>query len=97
MFENSFSFNGRIGRMEYIISFLICSILMTVFSSFIKASGDSVLKVFYYVLVWLFISQGVKRCNDIGRSYWWMLVPFFYLWMFFERGKNRNSNTLQLN
>jgi uncharacterized membrane protein YhaH (DUF805 family) len=38
-------------------------------------------------LTWLFIAQGVKRCHDLGKPWWWFFIPFFVLWMLFAAGQ----------
>ena len=43
----------------------------------------SIARVF---LLWFFIAQGAKRCHDIGKSGWWILLPFYFIWLCFAKG-----------
>lgn len=97
MWKNTFSFEGRIRRMEYGLSFLIVvlgrTILVTLLAGLMVGSGSRNLEsytVLSYLLsipfFWFFWAQGAKRCHDIGKSGWWQLIPFFPLVMIFKEG-----------
>jgi len=87
MFQSPFSFDGRVRRTEYGISFIICCI----FRAFILAgesNDDSASWMFlaYIPLLWFMYAQGAKRCHDLGRSGFWQLIPFFLIWLIFVDG-----------
>lgn len=92
MFGRPFSFQGRIRRLEFVISVLI----LFVVSLAVGIAFAPKLPPFYVGLItlpvtWLFIAQGVKRCHDLGKQWWWFLIPFFVLRMMVvpgERGAN---------
>jgi uncharacterized membrane protein YhaH (DUF805 family) len=96
MFKNPFSFDGRIRRSEFGISFIIF-IIARVIVTFIAAasmssSNDSSVAVlltflFSIPLVWFLWAQGAKRCHDIGNSGWFQIIPFYALWMLFQDGE----------
>ena len=89
MFKNLFSFEGRIRRMEYGLSYLA----YITFSVILELIGDSyipnkntesiVFLIFYIPMLWFLFSQGSKRCHDRGNSGWYQLIPFYFLWMIF--------------
>lgn len=87
MFRNIFSFEGRIRRTEYGITFIIYVvfyILIRIFSEGLE--GMKLLVILYLPLLWFIYAQGSKRCHDLGKSGWWQLIPFYSLWLLFQAG-----------
>ena len=91
-----FSFKGRIGRFEYLLSLVayylafigllaVCSFLLNDQMMLIVGIGISI--IFY----WIMFAVGAKRCHDIGRSGWYQLIPFYGLVMLFYEGENDND------
>lgn len=89
MFKNPFSFEGRIRRSEYGLSFLIYAILTAIISTIVEESnGDAEFLIIAYIpLLWFEIAQAAKRCHDVGNNGWWQLIPFYGLWLLFEDGQ----------
>ncbi|NLB86596.1 MAG: DUF805 domain-containing protein [Bacteroidales bacterium] len=99
MFKNPFSFEGRIRRTEYGISFIIFAVARTIMrlvsvemvSNLSYDSDISGVFIFNLILsiplLWFLWGQGAKRCHDIGNSGWWQLIPFYSLWMIFQDGQ----------
>ena len=90
MFRNPFSFNGRIRRLEYGLSFIIYYIWI-IFSSFIAISidADNFEGIYYLCIIpglYFWLAQGSKRCHDRGNSGWYQLIPLYGLWMLFGDG-----------
>lgn len=90
LFQHPFSFKGRIRRLEYGLSFILCY----VYSAFVGLiSGEDELAI-YILLVpcyWFSFSQGAKRCHDRGNSGWYQIIPFYGLWLLFgdsDKGDN---------
>lgn len=89
MFKKPFSFEGRIRRKEYGLSYLIYLAFSIPFQFAISSAGkDStiVLSLFFILLIpffWFLIAQGAKRCHDRDNSGWYQLIPFYSLWMLF--------------
>ena len=87
MFKNLFSFNGRIRRTEYGISFIIyaiCYVVIRVTSE--GANGAKIGLLGVIPMLWFIWSQGAKRCHDIGKSGWRQIIPFYFLWLLFQEG-----------
>lgn len=87
IFEAPFSLVGRITRLEYIISILgwigidlLCNIFLT------APSVSIIYSIVGIVLFFFIICQGAKRCHDIGKSGWWQLIPFFFIWLMIAKG-----------
>ena len=90
MFSRVFSFNGRIRRLEYGLTYLaycLWNIPMRVMREDQISEGYA---IFYLVtlfpLLWIVFAQGAKRCHDRGNSGWYQIIPFYFLWMIFAEG-----------
>jgi uncharacterized membrane protein YhaH (DUF805 family) len=88
MFSNSFSFEGRIRRTEYGISFIIYLIIFTIVNLIIESNVEASIIILVYIpLLWFLWAQGAKRCHDMGNSGWYQIIPFYVLWMIFADGE----------
>ena len=87
MFSMSFSFEGRIRRMEYGISFIIYVILQSIVNVVLQSSPDASIIILVDIpLLWFIWAQGAKRCHDLGHSGWYQIIPFYVLWLLFADG-----------
>lgn len=95
MFRAPFSFDGRIRRLEYGLSFLIVYLFelpMNVLKEDQIGGGFAIIWLLLIIpVLWFFWAQGAKRCHDLGHSGWWQLIPFYSLWMIFEDGEGTNQ------
>ena len=85
MFKKPFSFDGRIRRTEFGVSYLIY-IAAAVVLTFIEEAGSDVATILllaYIPMLWFLFAQSSKRCHDRGNSGWYQLIPFYALWMLF--------------
>ncbi len=90
MFRNPFSFDGRIRRLEYGLSYLIY-IILYLSASFLWQEFQAAALFFYpfiAVLIWFLLAQGAKRCHDLGNSGFFQFIPFYGLLMVFQDGQN---------
>ncbi len=87
MFSKPFSFDGRIRRIEYGISFLITLIAVTLVNDFVKSGRYPLVGLAYIPLYWFFFAQGAKRCHDYGRNGWWQIIPLYPFIMIFTNGQ----------
>jgi uncharacterized membrane protein YhaH (DUF805 family) len=90
MFQNPFSFNGRIRRLEYGISYIIYIVFYIIIGSltgFLFNEGNGQYGLLFFALIiptyWFLITQGAKRCHDRNNSGWYQIIPFYGLWMLF--------------
>jgi uncharacterized membrane protein YhaH (DUF805 family) len=97
MFQNPFSFEGRITRTEYALSYVIFIITVSIINMILDGEDHSlfyalgIIQLLYIPLVWFIWAQGAKRCHDRGNSGWYQLIPFYSLLMLLgdgERGYN---------
>jgi len=87
MFSNPFSFDGRIRRSEYGISFFIFFVGLVIINAIGSSNKDAAMIFLAYIpLYWFCWAQGAKRCHDVGNSGWWQIIPFYVLWLIFQDG-----------
>ena len=67
-----FSFSGRINRTEYIISIIICVILVFVVANVEEPVVRRIFNLAIDVFLW---SQCARRLHDFGASGWYVLIP----------------------
>lgn len=85
-----FRTEGRITRSEYIVTFILYLIVISVVSKFFDSVTQVVSSIalialpVYVFLYWILLAQGSKRCHDIGLSGWFQIIPFFVFVMFFK-------------
>jgi uncharacterized membrane protein YhaH (DUF805 family) len=97
VFQRPFSFTGRIGRGEFGVSFLLVTVVTLIAEMVIMGGGypgSNYLIPSLVVIVavaWFSLAQGIKRCHDLGNSGWYLLIPFYPLWILFAEG-NRDKN-----
>lgn len=96
MFENPFSFNGRIRRTEYGISYILYLAMYATFISYVIREDPEDNNALAFLLLaiptlWFLLAQGAKRCHDLGHSGWFQLIPFYVLWMLFQDGDSGNN------
>lgn len=84
MFKNPFSFDGRIRRLEFGLSYIIY-IAVLLFIQFLDESFGSsgFFLILFIPVLWFILAQGAKRCHDRGNSGFYLIIPFYILWMLF--------------
>lgn len=91
MFKKIFSFDGRIRRTEYGISFIIYFVLYSTITEITK-KGNPLMGIAILPMLWFLWAQGAKRCHDMGRSGWFQIIPFYVFWMLFSEGDSFLTN-----
>jgi uncharacterized membrane protein YhaH (DUF805 family) len=104
MFKNVFTYNGRIRRLEYAFSYVIYLCFYYGALEFLNldtnlwiVSSDEQSKIIMgficLIIIPFIIIQGIKRCHDIEKSGWWVLVPIFNpLWLLFREGSKGDNS-----
>jgi uncharacterized membrane protein YhaH (DUF805 family) len=88
MFNNPFSFDGRIRRTEYGLSMILYFVAYAILFAVVASDRDfSILFIAMIPMLWFLWAQGAKRCHDLGNSGWWQLIPFYPLWLIFQDGQ----------
>lgn len=100
MFKRPFSFDGRIRRLEYCISFIIYCI-WDVGRVIMSKTSDPIpiVSIFFLIsfipMIWFICAQNAKRCHDRGNSGWYQLIPFYFLVLLFgegDEGENKHGD-----
>ncbi|MGJ8760752.1 MAG: DUF805 domain-containing protein [Polaribacter sp.] len=90
-------FKGRARRQEYWMFILINSIISIGFMFMDKIFGtnygefgeDGYLETFYSLAVLLpYIAVTVRRMHDVGKSGWYMLIPFYNFYLACTNSEN---------
>jgi len=92
-----FGFTGRISRSSFVKTFVVYILIILVlvgikYISLEDPTSDLSITIGYAFRIarifvyWFFIAQCVKRCHDIGKSGWWMLIPLYFIWLLFAKG-----------
>ena len=93
-----FSFKGRIGRLQLILSYVVglvawfaSSLLFDIEHS--DGNGGVILLFLACTVVffWFLYAQCAKRCHDLGKSGAWMFVPFWNILLFFAEGEKKDN------
>lgn len=92
MFKNVFLFKGRARRSEFWVAYAIFFAAVMLSSAILDAGGDSAILSFLCIILiiggfWLFLSEGARRCHDLGHNGFWMLIPYYIYWMLFQDSK----------
>ncbi|MDJ1500518.1 DUF805 domain-containing protein [Xanthocytophaga agilis] len=85
MFQNIFSFEGRIRRLEYGLTRILVLLGCALIGGLSEAAGGIVL-ILLIPAIWILLAQSVKRCHDLGNSGFFILIPFYGLFLLFADG-----------
>ncbi|RQO73690.1 DUF805 domain-containing protein [Pedobacter sp. KBW01] len=86
MFKSVFSFEGRIRRTEYGLTRIFAFLVILLIAALAESDGAEAFGLLMLLPIYIMITQGAKRCHDLGNSGWWMLIPFYGLIMLFGSG-----------
>ena len=85
MFKTPFSFEGRIRRTEFGLSYIIYIVAAGIISALMEISeATSFLGLGFIPVIWFLIAQGAKRCHDRGNSGWYQLIPSMFFGCFLQ-------------
>ena len=79
--SNFAQFNGRARRAEYwyfVLFNFIISLVLT-FTGMASGAGDWLANIYSLIVLIPSIAVGVRRMHDVGKSGWFLLIPFYNL------------------
>ena len=92
--KGSLSFDGRASRSEFwwfVLAFMIVNFVLSFIAGLLAVMADTeallYLAFLIYILYPAYISAGVRRIHDHGKSGWWILVPFYNIYLFATEGE----------
>ena len=82
--NNIFSFKGRSTRTEYWLVTFICNFVAIPANKDIEMSA--LVTILYCIVMlaalWVYIATMVRRCHDRGKSWWFILIPLYFLLLY---------------
>ena len=94
VFVKPFSFKGRVKRRCYWMSSVVTLVwFLALLVSAVNSYEEIYSRILLLTLVlgipvlWSYLAQAVKRCHDRRASGWWLLVPFYCIWLLFAGSK----------
>lgn len=90
MFKKAFSFNGRIRRTEYGLSYIMAVVVLGIIGMMMESfapndeNGSMMLLILIVPVYWFIFAQGAKRCHDLDKTGWFQIIPFYFFWMIFQ-------------
>ncbi len=84
------STDGRLTRRGFLVHFVFCLVLVAVF---VRISSPHVGLSFGLLAIgfWIFLSGVIRRTHDVGLSGWFILVPFYNVWLLFAPGQSADN------
>ena len=79
-------FKGRSNRQQY-VSFLLFYVLVDLFLALVSPNATTLNEIVMALLFVPLIAVEIRRSHDVGRSGWWILVPFYSLYLMFAKTK----------
>ncbi|MEK6154552.1 DUF805 domain-containing protein [Flavobacteriaceae bacterium 3-367] len=89
MFRSPFSFEGRIRRLEYGLSYVLYWSWIVLIALLLEYSNfdDTWALIPHLAAIYFVLAQGAKRCHDMDKSGFYQLIPFYIFVMFFQEGQ----------
>ena len=76
-------FRGRSNKLQY-NSFLLFYLAIDLFLAIGNSHGVTINNVIMAALTVPLIAVEIRRAHDVGKRGWWILVPFFSVYLMFK-------------
>jgi uncharacterized membrane protein YhaH (DUF805 family) len=77
---------SRITRKQYLVAFLIYLGISSVGYMLFEPVPLAGLLMCVGALIFWYVAM-IERAHDCGNSWWYLLIPFYNLWLFFAPGE----------
>ena len=88
--RRTFTIKGRSSRLQY-NSFILFIFLVDLFINLINPDARSLNLAVVLALYAPMITCQIRRSHDVGKSGWWILIPFYGLYLVFKKSVEGNS------
>ena len=75
---------GRSTKKQY-LSFLLFYLVIDLFVTFVNPNATLINNIMMAALTVPLISVEIRRSHDVGKSGWWILVPFYSVYLMFAK------------
>ncbi len=76
-------FRGKSNRYQY-NSFLLFYLIVNLFIQIANPNQETLSNVVWILSLIPTLAVEVRRAHDVGKSGWWVLVPFFPIYLMFK-------------
>ncbi len=76
-------FKGRSNRKQY-LSFVFFYILVDLFINLANPNSININAVIMGALTVPLLAVQIRRSHDVGKSGWWILLPFYSIYLMFK-------------
>lgn len=76
-------FKGRSNKLQY-NSFLLFYILIDLFINIVNSKAITANNFIMLFLTIPLVAVEIRRSHDVGKSGWWILVPFYSVYLMFK-------------
>ena len=87
-FSGMTSFDGRASRSQYWWFVLFYWLIDTVVTMAAVSAGQPMIAMASFLLIPAALAVSAKRMHDHGKSGWFMLIPFYNLYLFIIDGED---------
>lgn len=93
--RRTFTIKGRSTKLQY-NSFLLFFLLVDLFINLINPEATNInLAIVLFLYVPLITCQ-IRRSHDVGKSGWWILIPFYSVYLIFKNSVPEKPQTQEL-
>ena len=83
-------FKGRSNKLQY-NSFLLFYILVDLLINLVNPNALVINNLIMGALLVPLIAVEIRRSHDVGKSGWWILVPFYSIYLMFKNSVPEDS------